>query len=182
LRRALLVLGVSAAVFASGALPASAADSVITDPNDSIGLDISRVALANADSPPPVWTISTFRTWTIAGIWDKGYFMVELDTIGGAGPEYRALVRSNGRRMLGRLYRVRQHAADVALGKLHAKKVNSRSVAVAVPLSKLTFGPDRTAYKWDVLTSFASKKCPDATCFDRAPDDGSVVQPLPGGG
>jgi hypothetical protein len=182
LRRALLVLAVSAGLLASGALPAAAADSVITDPNDTTGLDISRVALANADSPPPVWTISTFRTWTISGIWDKGYFMVELDTAGGAGPEYRALIRSDGRRMLGRLYRVRRHALDLALGKLRAHKVDSRSVAVTVPLSKLTFGPDRTAYKWDVLTSFASKKCPDATCFDRAPDEGSVSQPLPGGG
>jgi hypothetical protein len=179
-RRALLILGVSAAVMA-GSLPASAADSVITDPNDARGLDIHRVRLA-ADVPPPVWTITTFRSWTIAKIWDRGYFMVELDTIGGEGPEYRALVRSDGRSMLGRLYRVRRHAIDLSLGKLRAHKVDARSVAVRVPLSKLKFGPDRTSYRWDVLTSYPSKRCSEGTCFDRAPDTGSVDQPLPGAG
>jgi hypothetical protein len=177
--RVLLVVGLSTVVLAAAAGPASAKASAITDPNDAIGLDISRVTLSDPDTPPPVWTIQTYRRWTISGIWDKGYFMVELDTIGGAGPEYRALVRSDGRRMLGRLFRIRRHAADRALGKLRAHKVNARSVAVRVPLSKLTFGSDRTSYKWDVLTSFASKKCPDATCFDRAPDEGSIDQPLP---
>src|SRR5204862_4385159 len=43
---------------------ASANPSVLTDPNDATGLDISRVTLA-ADVPPPAWTIRTFRSWTI---------------------------------------------------------------------------------------------------------------------
>jgi hypothetical protein len=179
LRRRLTILGISAAVLAMAAGSASAQTSVITDPNDATGLDISRVTIANADTPPPIWTIRTFRRWTIHGIWDKGYFMVELDTIGGVSPEYRAVVRSDGRRMRGELFRVRSHATDVAIGALRTHKVDARSVAVSVQLSKLAFGPDRTAYKWDVLTSFASKKCPGATCFDRAPDDGSIAQPLP---
>jgi hypothetical protein len=178
LRRILVVVGACAAVIASGAPSAFAADGVITDPNDATGLDVHRVTIAT-DPLPPVWTITTFRSWTIAKIWDRGYFMVELDTIGGAGAEYRALVRSNGRRMRGSLIRVRRHARDIVVSNLKAHKVDTRSVAVRVPLFKLMFGPDRTSYRWDVLTSFLSGRCSEGVCFDRAPDTGTVDQPLP---
>jgi hypothetical protein len=174
-----VLLGISAAIVVASVLPAAADPTVITDPNDAKGLDISKVTL-DADTLPPVWTIRTFRRWTIFGIWDRGYFILELDTIGGPRVEYRALVRSDGRRMIGRLYRIRRHASDKMLGKLKAHKVNARSVAVKVPLSKLTFGPDRTSYRWDVVTTYANKRCPSATCFDRAPDARTVDQPLPG--
>jgi hypothetical protein len=157
---------------------ASAAPSVLTDPNDATGLDVSRVTLA-ADTPPPVWTIRTFRSWTIPKIWDRGYFIVEIDTMGGAQPEYRAVARSNGRRMLGTLYHVRSDGKSVAIAKLRTHKVDSRSVAIRVPLSKLAFGPDRDSYTWDVVTSYTSAKCGGGVCFDRAPDTGSVQQPLP---
>jgi hypothetical protein len=157
---------------------ASADPSVLTDPNDAKGLDISRVMLA-ADVPPPVWTIRTFRSWTIPKLWDRGYFMVELDTIGGAPPEYRAVARSNGKQMVGALYHIRSDGKSVQIGKVRTNKVDARTVSIRVPLSKLTFGPDRTSYKWDVLTSYTSAKCAHGVCFDRAPDSGSVEQPLP---
>jgi len=165
-------------VLAAGTPAASADPTVLSDPNDATGLDISQVTLA-ADVPPPVWTIRTFRAWTIHKLWDRGYFYVELDTSGTDAPEYRALVRSDGRKMLGALYRIQPTGPDVKVGNLRAHKLNSRSVAVRIPLSKLMFGPDRTAYRWDVLTSFLSSKCSGGTCFDRAPDQGTVKQPLP---
>jgi hypothetical protein len=157
---------------------ASADPSVLTDPNDSSGLDVSRVTLA-ADVPPPVWTIRTFRSWTIPKLWDRGYFMVELDTIAGASAEYRAVARSNGKQMVGALYHIRNDGKNVQIGKLRTHKVDARSVSIQVPLSKLAIGPDRTSYKWDVLTSYTSAKCAHGVCFDRAPDSGSVEQPLP---
>jgi len=157
---------------------ASADPSVLTDPNDSTGLDVSRVTLA-ADVPPPVWTIRTFRSWTIPKLWDRGYFMVELDTSGGAAPEYRAVARSNGRRMVGALYHIRSDGKSVQIGKLRTNKVDAKNLSIKVPLSKLAIGPDRTSYKWDVLTSYTSAKCAQGVCFDRAPDTGSVEQPLP---
>jgi hypothetical protein len=157
---------------------ASADPSVLTDPNDANGLDISRVTLA-ADVPPPVWTIRTFRSWTIPKLWDRGYFMVELDTSGGAAPEYRAVARSNGKQMVGALYHIRSDGKSVQIGKLGTNKVDARTVSIRVPLSKLAIGPDRTSYNWDVLTSYTSAKCAHGVCFDRAPDTGSVKQPLP---
>ncbi|MFL5736778.1 MAG: hypothetical protein ACJ76P_05510 [Actinomycetota bacterium] len=158
---------------------AHADPSVLTDPNDATGLDISRVTVA-ADVPPPVWTIRTFRSWTIPKLWDRGYFILELDTIGGPSPEYRAVARSNGKQMVGALYHIRNDGKEVQIGKLRTHKTDARSVAIRVPLSKLAFGPDRTSYKWDVVTSYTSAQCGDGVCFDRAPDNGSVEQPLPG--
>jgi hypothetical protein len=156
---------------------ANADPSVLTDPNDASGLDVSRVTLA-ADVPPPVWTIRTFRSWTIPKLWDRGYFMVEFDTIGGASPEYRAVARSNGKQMVGALFHIRNDGKNIQIGKLRTHKVDARSIAIRVPLSKLAFGPDRASYKWDVLTSYTSAKCGGGVCFDRAPDKGSVEQPL----
>jgi len=172
----LAVVCVIAVLLASEA--ASAAPSVLTDPNDASGLDISRVTLA-ADTPPPTWTIRTFRSWTIPKLWDRGYFLVELDTIGGPSVEYRAVARSNGRQMVGALYHVRRDGKSVQIAKLETHKVDPRSLSIRVPLSKLTFGPDRTSYKWDVVTSYSSGQCAHGVCFDRAPDSGSVEQPLP---
>jgi len=157
---------------------AAADTSVLTDPNDATGLDVSRVTL-NADVPPPIWTIRTFRSWTIPKLWDRGYFMVELDTMGGAPPEYRAVARSNGRQLVGVLYHVRNDGKNVQIGKLRTHKADARSISIRVPLSKLAFGPDRASYKWDVVTSYTSGACGDGVCFDRAPDNGSVEQPLP---
>ena len=175
------ILSLAALVCAFGVLAlsgvASADPSVLTDPNDANGLDVSRVTLA-ADVPPPVWTIRTFRSWTIPKLWDRGYFMVELDTIGGPPPEYRAVARSNGKRMVGALYHIRSDGKSVQIGKIRTHKVDARTVSIQVPLSKLTIGPDRTSYKWDVLTSYTSSKCAQGVCFDRAPDSGSVEQPL----
>ena len=176
------ILSLATLVCAFGVLAlsgvASADPSVLTDPNDANGLDVSRVTLA-ADVPPPVWTIRTFRSWTIPKLWARGYFMVELDTIGGAPPEYRAVARSNGRQLVGALYHIRSDGKSVQIGKVRAHKVDARTVSIQVPLSKLTIGPDRTSYKWDALTSYTSARCAHGVCFDRAPDSGTVEQPLP---
>ena len=45
---------------------------------------------------PPTWTIVTFGEWSTAGMWDRGYLMVLLDTQSGVGAEYYLLVRSGG--------------------------------------------------------------------------------------
>ncbi|MFL5767000.1 MAG: hypothetical protein ACJ758_04045 [Actinomycetota bacterium] len=179
-RPRLLPLAALACAFCVFALwgVASADPSVLTDSNDAMGLDVSRVTLA-ADVPPPVWTIRTFRPWTIPKLWDRGYFMVEIDTMGGAPPEYRAVARSNGKQLVGALYHVRDDGKSVQIAKLRTHKVDARTVSIRVPLSKLAFGPDRTSYNWDVLTSYTSAKCAHGVCFDRAPDSGSVEQPLP---
>ncbi len=172
----LVALGCAFSLFALSGV-AGADPSVLTDPNDANGLDVSRVTLAT-DVPPPVWTIRTFRSWTIPKLWDRGYFMVELDTVAGAPPEYRAVARSNGKQIVGALFHVRNDGKNVQIGKVRTHKVDAKSVAIRVPLSKLTFGPDRTSYKWDVVTSYTSGQCGGGVCFDRAPDNGSVEQPL----
>jgi hypothetical protein len=177
IRRLLPVAAITLSAFLIAGV-AHADPSVLTDPNDASGLDISRVTVA-ADVPPPVWTIRTFRSWTIPKLWDRGYFILELDTIGGPTAEYRAVARSNGKQMVGALYHIRDDGKNVQIGKLRTHKVDARSVSIRVPLSKLAFGPDRTSYKWDVVTSYTSAQCSHGVCFDRAPDNGSVEQPLP---
>src|SRR5712691_1955223 len=94
-------------------LPAFAHHTDLDDPNDTRGLlDIRRVELAHR-ADPPQWTVVTGPSWTIRRIWDQGFVIVYVDTQGGERPEYYALLRSDGTRMGGRLYRDRATGRDV---------------------------------------------------------------------
>jgi len=159
------------------ALPASAHHTDLRDPNDVRGkLDIREVQLAHREAPP-VWTVVTFQKWRIREMWDRGYVLVFLDTMGTADPDYFALVRSDGERMRATLYRDRRKAADVAVRKLRTWRRGGRSVSVAVPLRFLEFGPHRTSHLWWAQTLKSGPAC-RRICIDRAPDDGAVEQPL----
>lgn len=180
MRRRAVALGalLVAAAFAP-TLPSAADHSGQPDPNDTGGrLDVMAVDLVH-DAGPPRWVISTFGRWTARWLWDRGYLIVELDTRGKAEVDHLAVVRSDGRELVATLFRVRLDGRQVAVAPLASQKVGPGAAAVAVPLRKLSIGPNRTSYFWSVKASFTSAACP-RTCIDRVPDEGMVEQPLPG--
>jgi hypothetical protein len=158
---------------------AGAHDTDLTDPNDTRGsLDVREVRLAHKPGPP-AWTLVTFGEWRTAEIWDRGYLMVLLDTQGRAGGEYYLLVRSTGTQLLGSLWRIRNVGPDSYLGSVPVQRYSRRSANVRVGLSRLTFGPSRSFYRWWVETLFTGELC-KRTCHDRAPNGEPVLQWRPG--
>ena len=174
-------LGVLAAlaVAIAFALPASANHTRQTDPNDVAGrLDLERVRFDH-DTPPPRWTFVTFVGWTVPQVWDRGYLLIELDTLRDEEADYLAVVRSEGRDLDARLFRLRADGRQAEVDTLVTGKDGGRSAWVAIALRKLTFGRTRTSYFWAALSSYTGSACPN-TCLDRVPDEGMVEQVLPG--
>jgi hypothetical protein len=158
---------------------AGAHDTDITDPNDTPGkLDIEQIRLAHQPGPPR-WAFVTFARWGTAEIWDLGYFIVMLDTQRGVGAEYYLLARSARTSLKGSLWRIRAVGPDSFLGPVTVKRWSLRNATIQVRLSRLTFGPSRTFYRWWTETVFTGDLC-RRTCHDRAPDVDSVLQWRPG--
>ena len=176
-RTAVLGFGMAVTIFAL-ALPALGGTTSLEDPDDANGrLDVRSVGLDDTVSPL-AWRVSTFRAWTIREIWDRGFVMVQLDTKGDARIDHLAIVSSNGRRLVGTLNRVRKDGRLAEIGRFHASKDGGRVVELTIALKRLTIGPHRTSYFWNVVTSYLGGTCP-RTCFDVVPDSGMVEQPLP---
>jgi hypothetical protein len=160
------------------ALPASGGTTSLDDPNDTEGrFDIRTVSFDG--SRPPRWKIAMFAPWTARQIWDRGYVMIQLDVKGDARVDRLAIVRSNGRDLLGTLNRVRDDGRLVRIGGFAVDKEGDRALSVSIRLDRLSIGPNRTSYFWSVLTSYTSTACPH-TCFDAVPNTGMIEQPLPG--
>ena len=158
---------------------AGAHDTDFVDPNDARGrLDVNRVRLAHVPGPP-TWTIVTYAEWSTAGMWDRGYLMILLDTQAGAGQEYYLLVRSTGKALQGSLWRAHVTGPDSYLGSVPTSRPSRRSARVQVSLKRLTFGASRAFYRWWVQTVFTSDLC-SRTCHDRAPNQEPVLQWRPG--
>jgi hypothetical protein len=153
------------------------ARSQIGDPNDTAGvLDVSKVKFSGGQRPR--FKAVTFRRWTVDRVRDRGYVLVYLDTFGGERFDYYAMSRSNGKQMLGRLYRDRKKKKDYGISNLDTWRPTKKSVSVRVPLAKLRIDDSRVAYRWYVFTLFTGPSC-KKVCFDAAPDN-PVTEPLPG--
>ena len=153
----------------------------VDDPNDTRGpLDVRRVRLQHDDGPPE-WTVVTFGRWSAGSIWDQGHVFLFLDTYGSTDPDHFVHVRSNGRTMLGVLWRIApsEGQRDRAMRSVAVWRGSGRTVSVRVPLGPLKIGPHRTLFRWWVFTSFTGERC-RATCLDRVPSSGSIEQWLPG--
>jgi hypothetical protein len=173
-----VAVAVAVAVAIAFALPASANHTSQTDRNDVAGrFDLESVRFDH-DSPPR-WTFVTFARWTVPQVWDRGYLLVELDTLGNEEPDFVAVVRSEGRDLDARLFRLRRDGYQVEVDTLASGKEGGRSAWVEVAPRKLTFGRSRTSYFWSALSSFTAPECPH-TCVDRVPDEGMVEEILPG--
>lgn len=144
----------------------------IADPNDTKGrMDVKKVR-SWAGQSPPRWKIVTFRSWTIKGVWDAGYFVLFVDTKGDPDPDYHVLGYSNGKNMVGGLYRETSGGGEIRIGGAAVSKAGPRGIVIKLPLAKL----DRTRpyFRWSVMTLFTGKKCGNV-CFERVP--GQVALP-----
>ena len=160
-------------------LLASANHQDVDDANDVKGiLDVKRVQVKGTRASPK-WRIVTFSSWSATAIWDGGYGLVHLDTLGDEHFDYYALVRSNGYGLEATLWRHRRKSGDTRLGKLHVARSDRRSFTVKIPLRKLKIPEARLVYRWYAQTLVTSDACPRA-CLDRAPDAGAVTEPLAG--
>jgi len=160
------------------ALPALAHHTDQVDPDDTDGkLDLDQVAFDHEGAPS--WRMATFSSWTVRSIWDRGTFIVQLDTKGDAAADFIAVVRSDGRRLVAALYRLRRDGREIELTALRTDKDGSSAAKVTVPLREVSIGPNRTSYFWSVLSNFTGGNCTRA-CLDAVPDAGMIEQPLPG--
>jgi hypothetical protein len=170
---AAVVGGLVLALLAAGS-PAAANHTDQTDANDTRGvLDVSAV-FHRHDAVPPSWEIVTFARWTPGSIWDAGYLLVWIDTLGDEDPDYYALVRSTGRGVAGSLWRDRR-SKDAFVARLRTNRANQRSVRVAVPFRKMEIGDHRTIYRWSVQTILTGGPC-SRPCFDLVPDGGALIE------
>jgi hypothetical protein len=150
------------------------------DPNDAIGrLDVQRVN-TRLGATTSLWTFVTREQWTLHRIWDEGYAVVFLDTAGNSSAEYHIVVRvrSDGRGMTAFLKRL----SDNRQWTLDAWKQSLRSMAVRLPMSRVSFGSDRIYYRWWGQTIFPHPWCRQGVCFDGVPGTDpslSLIQPVP---
>jgi hypothetical protein len=147
----------------------------LADADDVRGpLDIRTVVLRH-EPGPYVWVFRTFASWTTRSIWDRGYFVVELDTRGSAAIDYVVVLRSDGRSMVGHLFRRQADGDEVPLRTLRAWRAGTQGAGVEVPRRFLRFGPNRTTFTWATRSSFTGDRC-RATCLDRVPDGDAMVE------
>ena len=154
----------------------------LTDPDDTVGvLDIRQVRFAQPTGESPAWSVITAAAWKVGALWDRGYVFVQLDTKWSEAADYFALISSDGRTLRGELFRVtrKDGKRDAAIASLTVWRKANDSISLKIPLKLMTFGPNRGDYRWWVVTSLTSDRCP-GTCIDRAPDEGTVQQWLPG--
>ena len=147
-----------------------------TDPPDTPGY-LDALAVATAFGAEPEWRISTRRAWSVRRLWDEGFFVVQLDTLGDPAPEYHAIIRSNGRRLRGKLLAARP-GRDRVQGSLPVGRPDGRTALVRVPLARLALDPTRPYYRWSVTTVLVNGPCRRA-CLDVVTDEGALPQPLP---
>jgi len=176
--RALAICAMIAVTVVALALPALAHHTDQVDPDDTHGkLDLDQVAFDHEGAP--TWRMDTFSTWTARSIWDRGTFIVQLDTKGDAAADFIAVVRSDGRRLIASLFRLRRDGREIEITSLRTDKDGSSAATVTIPLREVWIGTNRTSYFWSVLSSYTGGSC-TRTCLDAVPDVGMLEQPLPG--
>lgn len=155
-------------------LPALASHRDVRDDNDVKGrLDLRKVSIYGR---PRVWNIQTYDGWSSRSIWDRGYLLVHLDTLGGERFDYYALVSSDGRGMEGVLFRDRREKADHRVAKLAAWRSSRRRVKVRIPFGKTKIEEGRGFFRWQLRTLFTGRGC-RRSCIDFAPG-APVKEPL----
>ena len=150
------------------------------DPDDTTGLlDVRRIGTTFGPTTS-TWTLFTHGRWKRKDMWDDGFGVVSLDTSGTGSAEYRIVirVRTNGRSMTAFLRRL----SDGRQWTLEAWRPGWRSMAVRLPMSRVSFGAGRRYYRWWGQTLFSHSGCKKAVCFDLTPwsaPNGKLIQPVP---
>lgn len=181
LRRASLIVGICllATVLSAFFLTASASHLPVTDPDDTRGpLDIRSVEVVGEEKPR--WKVTTWSRWTTAQVFDYGYGTIYLDTVATPRADYYILVGSAGTHLYARLYKDRETKSDLFLAELdRVGRSDQRSFFVRIALGRLDVGKQRAFYRWRVESLFTGEGC-RRVCFDPAPNEDFVTEPLPG--
>jgi len=150
------------------------------DPRDTKGpLDLRRVRGPQGGARL-TWTLKSRSRWTPRGVWDKGYLIVWIDARGGPQPDHLAVIRSTGRGVLGRLFRINAGGRERQVGNVRAWKRGKRGAAVRVAVHKIAVGSARFSYRWSAQTLFTGRRCA-RVCLDSTPGPGQMyLRPLPG--
>jgi hypothetical protein len=174
--RAITVTLLAVAMLAITGGAAVARHTSIRDPNDANGvLDMKSVTVRHSSPKAAIWSIGTYKGWSVGRIWDRGFLFVNIDTMFGPPTEYYVLIRSTGRAVQARLFRDSASGNDRLIRSLSVWRWNQRRVAFTLPLRAMNWGPNRNFYRWSVITTMTSKVCPNV-CLDAAPNSGSVTQ------
>lgn len=161
-------------------LPASAADTAVSDPRDVRGkLDLKEVRRSGNERL--TWRMITYERWRVTDIWSAGSLAVDLDTRGDEHPDYYVLLEPTHTDMKARLFRDRRQKDDYEIGKLKAWRKDQKSASFQIPFRRLTVGNEHTTYSWRAQTLFnGNSHCHDV-CFDLVPQSEAwVVEPFPG--
>lgn len=171
------LVGVLAAALLLAPAPASAIPlKDVSDRNDTHGkFDLRAVNHYKDARNRRVYRMITWGNWSEAEVWDRGYFVVWLDTRWDQRRDYYVLVRSTGRGMRGSLWRDRKTKSDYAIGSLTTYRTTSDDVKVRVRIKTELLARKRTYYRWKAESLWFGGGCP-RQCFDRAPDSGYVKQ------
>lgn len=120
--------------------PPSGASCRSTFPRDGADtrgrLDVRR---ARAAPTRPVWRIVTHRRWSTRHVWDRGFFLVLLDTRGSPEPDQYAMVRAERRGVKAELYRDRG-GRDRLMGSVPARSSSGKRVIVRIPPAASCWG------------------------------------------
>ncbi len=173
-RRAATAIAAAVAVLTLLGPAALARPAELTDPRDTRGpLDIRRVELRGTKEAH--FKVTTGTRWTARRMQDRGFFLIHLDTFGTPRFDHFALVRSDGRRVQGSLWRSRRGHDARRLRGIPGRHSGARTATVVVPLRAVTLR--RSHFRWRAQTLWGGWPC-DRTCFDRAPRRGGVLRPL----
>lgn len=171
------VVALAALAVLCASTPALAEHADQTDPNDVRGLlDLEEVRFRH-ERGPYVWVFKTYGAWKTKRIWDTGFLVVQLDTIGSTATDFLVVLRSVGKEVQGELFRRRRDGTEVHRRTLDGWRAGSKGGAVQVPRRWLTFGPKRTVFRWSANSLFTGDRC-RSTCIDAVPDEGTVEQSL----
>lgn len=150
------------------------------DGDDDPGpIDIRSVAAGHASSRRLVHRVSTYEPWESSDL-DKGAFTIEFNTDGDSRVERLLIIRyrDSEQRLVGT---ITKGSELEPLGYANLSRPNDTTVRAAFRRSLLR--KDHLArYRWRAISEFAQSggPCSGETggCFDRAPDDGSVLHHL----
>lgn len=171
-RRAATVF--SAALIAAISPSASANHLVVTDGNDTRGrVDIKRVEMRGLR--PRNLIITTQKGWSAYRIYDKGFFLIFLDTFGDTHFDYFILLRSVRTRIKGEIWRHTQDSRDRVIAITQVHKGKPRKVRTSLPLRKMHIGNQRVDFRWYAKSMWIGSGC-RRVCFDRAPNEGAVTE------
>jgi hypothetical protein len=138
----------------------------VRDANDVKGrLDLRKISIYGH---PRVWNIETHEGWSNREIWDRGYLLVYLDTLGSDRFDYYALASSDGKGMEGALFRDRAEKRDYRVAELRTWRWSRRGVKITIPLGKTKIGKSRDSFSWQTRAVFTGKRC-RRSCIDLAP-------------